>query len=423
MPYRPSERTPEARAPLARHGSPTAGRAQDGTPPWEVADILRLYGQTYCAAHPVPPPHHQVMHDLLVCRTAALGGHAEQCRQCGCERSADNSCRNRHCPKCQTLTKAKWLEARKADLLAVPYFHCVFTLPPALNALVLTNKRLLLTLLLRATSQTLVQFGHHNLGGQLGGLLLCHTWDQTRNAHFHVHALVPGGALADQGTRWVPTPPRFLFPVHALGTVCRRKFLAVLSDRRDTLVFTEQTVPLASAQGLRQFIEPLYDNAWIVYAKQPMAGPEQVLDSLGRSPHRVAIANHRLVDVPDGPVRFTSRNRRQGNRVETMTWPAPECIRRFLLHVVPSGLQRLRHIGLLANRGKAQALRQCRQWLNQPAPPRPQKKTVAEWMWQLTRTDVTRCPHGGHGPLHRLPVASLSPRAERPVVPPVWDSA
>jgi hypothetical protein len=410
-------------APLARCCHPTAGRAQDGGPKWEVADILRLYGQTYGATHPVPPPHYKVMHDIMVCRTAELGGHAEQCGQCGFERYAYNSCRNRHWPKCQTLTKEKWLADRTADLLEVPYFHCVFTLPHDLNPLVLTNKRPLLTLLLQATSQTLLQFGHHNLGGQLGGLLLLHTWDQTLNAHFHVHALVPGGALADQGTRWVPTQPRFLFPVQALGTVFRSKFLDVLYDSRDTLVCAEQTAPLASAQGLRQFIDLLYNKAWIVYAKRPMAGPEQVLDYLGRYTHRVAIANHRIVDVQDGQVRLTFRNRRQGNRVEPMTLPAHEFIRRFLLHVVPHGFQRMRHIGFLANRCKAQALRQCRQLLHQPTPPRPQKKTVAEWMWQLTGTDVTRCPHCGHGPLQCIPLASLTPRAGRPVVLPVLDSS
>jgi hypothetical protein len=410
-------------APLARRCHPAVGRAQDAAPPWEVADILRLYGQTYGATHPVPPPHQKVMHDLMVCRTAQLGGHAEQCGQCGFERYAYNSCRNRHCPKCQTLTKAKWLEDRQAELLPVPYFHCVFTLPHDLNPLVLANKRALLTLLLRATSQTLLQFGHHNLGGQLGGLLLLHTWDQTLNAHFHVHALVPGGALADQGTRWVPTQAQFLFPVHALGTVFRAKVLEALRHSRETLVFAGQTAPLETAQGLQRFINQLYDKAWVVYAKRPMAGPQQVLDYLGRYTHRVAIANHRIVDVHDAQVRFTFHNRRQGNRLETMTLPASEFIRRFLLHVVPHGLQRLRHIGFLANRCKAQALQQCRQLLHQPAPPKPQKKTVAEWMWQWTGTDVTQCPHCGHGPLQRLPLASLPPGAGKPGLPPVWNSS
>jgi hypothetical protein len=278
-------------------------------------------------------------------------------------------------------------------------------------------------LLLRATGQTLLQFGHHNLGGRLGGILLLHTWDQTLNAHVHVHALVPGGALADKETRWVPTHPRFLFPVRALGTVFRSKFLAALHDSRETLGCAEPTASLATAQGFKRFIDPLYDKTWVVYAKRPMAGPEQVLDYLGRYTHRVALANHRIVDVHNGQVRFTFRNRRQGNRVETMTLPAHEFIRRFLLHVVPHGLQRLRHIGFLANRCKAQALRQCRQLLHQPEPPTPQKKTAAEWMWQLTGTDVTRCPQCGHGPLQRIPLASLPPSTGQLGGPPGWDSS
>ena len=400
-----------------------AGRAQQGAPRWEVADILRLYGQTYSAASPVPPPHHKVLHDLMACRTAQLGGHAEQCAQCGFERYAYHSCRNRHCPKCQCLSKQKWLADRQADLLEVPYFHCVFPLPHALNPLVLSNKRPLLTLLLRTTSQTLLQFGHHNLGGQLGAILLLHPWDQTLTAHFHVHALVPGGALADKGSRWVSTHPRFLFPVQALGRVFRKKCLDALHHSGDTLALAEPTAPLQTVQGLQRVIDTLYDKTWVVYAKQPMAGPGPVLDSLGRYTHRVAIANHRIVDVHNAQVRFTFRNRRQGHRVETMTLPAHEFIRRFLLHVVPHGLQRLRHIGFLANRCTAKALRQCRQQLKQPAPARPQKKTVAAWMWQLTGTDVTQCPQCGHGPLQRIPLAATRPATGRGAGPPVWDSS
>ena len=346
-----------------------------------------------------------------------------QCAQCGFERYADNSCRHRHGPKCQTLAKAPWLDARQADLLAVPYFHCVFPLPHDLTPLVLTNKRALFPLRLRATSQTLLQFGPHHLGGQLGGLWLLHTWDQTLKAHCHGHALVPGGALADQGTRGVPTPPRCLFPVQALSRVFRAKFLDTPHHRREPWGLPEQTASLETAHGFQRGIDRLYDQAWVIYAKRSMAGPGQGLDYLGRYTHRVAIANHRLIDVHHGQVRFPFRNRRQGNRLETMTLPAHECIRCFLLPVVPHGLQRLRHMGFLANRCKAQALRQCRQLLNHPAPPRPQNKTIAEWLWQWTGTDVTRCPHCGHGPLQRLPLAALPPRARHPGVPLVWDSS
>jgi hypothetical protein len=195
---------------------PAAPAHAEPTPPcWEVADIVRLYGDSYRQTHPVSPGQQRVLEAIAACRTAQLGGHVEQCPQCGFERYAYHSCRNRHCPKCQSFTKAQWVADRQADLLPVPYFHTVFTLPHALNALVLGNKRQLLGLLFTAASQTLLQFGRHNLGGQLGGIMVLHTWDQLLNAHFHVHCLVPGGALADDGTRWVPTHPAFLFPVKA----------------------------------------------------------------------------------------------------------------------------------------------------------------------------------------------------------------
>jgi putative transposase/transposase-like zinc-binding protein len=315
---------------------PVAQREDPGRPPWEGADVLRPYGATYGAAYRVPPRHHKVMHDIMVCRTAALGGHAEQCPQYGFERYAYHSCRHRPCPTCQTMTKAQWVEDRQAALLPGPYCHCVCTLPHALKALVLVNKRPLLTLLLRTASQTLLQFGRQNLGGQLGGIPVLHTWDQTLGAHFHVHCLVPGGALADKGTRWLPTHPRFLLPVHALRTVFRGKCLEALHfTTMGTLGLPEETETLATPAGFRRFIDQLYAKAWVVYAKQALAGPGHVLDYLSRSTHRVAIANHRIVDVQDGPGRLTYRNRRQGHRVQTMTLEAHECIRRFLLHVVP----------------------------------------------------------------------------------------
>ena len=202
----------------------------------------------------------------MVCRTAELGGHAEQWPQCGCERSASNSCRNRHCPTGQTLPQARWGEDRQAELLPVPYVHCVFPLPPELNRLVLANKRPLLTLLLRTASRTLLQFGRQNLGGQLGGIQVWQTWEQTLGAHCHVHCLVPGGVLADHGTRWIPTHPRCCFPVHALSTVCRSKFLDALHSRITpaTVVCPEAPEPLAPPQGFKRFTDLLYAKKWIV---------------------------------------------------------------------------------------------------------------------------------------------------------------
>ena len=415
----------------AIEGCPHRGDSQPGAarPSWEVADIFRLYGDTYRQTHAVSAAQQKVIDAILACRTAQLGGHAERCPQCGFERYAYSSCRNRHCPKCQTWATAQWVEAQRAELLPTPYFHTVFTVPHALNALILDNKRLLLTLLFRTVSQTLRQFGEQNLGGQLGATLVLHTWDQTLNAHFHLHCLVPAGALAEDGPRWVPTHPHFLFPVRALSTVFRAKFLAALQQayRKEALRCAPVSARCDSSTGFTHLLDQLYNQAWVVYAKRPCAGPTQVLDYLGRYIPRVAIANHRLLAVRDGCVCFTYRNRRQGKRVHTMTLEAHEFIRRFLLHIVPHGFQRLRHVGFLANRCKARALRQCRSLLGQPIAPPPQEKPSAvEWMRQRTGIDLTQCPQCGHGPLMRSPLHPLTVQAPRPEAAsqvPIWDSS
>jgi Putative transposase/Transposase zinc-binding domain len=397
----------------------TEGR-QPSAPPWEVADIFRLYGETYRRHHAVPPAQQQVMHDIEACRTAQLGGHAEYCPTCGFERYAYNSCRNRHCPKCQTFPKVQWVEARKAELLPVPYFHLVFTVPHDLNALILAYKRPLLTLLFNATSQTLVQFGHRNLGGQIGCTMVLHTWDQTLGAHVHVHCVIAAGALASKGERWIEADPRFLFPVRALSTVFRGKFCAALAQ-------AGATGAVLLPEGFAQLRNQLYAKEWVVYAKAPFADPAHVLDYVGRYTHRVAIANHRLLDVRDGWVRFAYRNRRQDNRVQTMTLDADAFIRRFLLHGLPRGFMRLRHYGFLANRHKAYTLRRCRALLGQPSEPPPRRaKSVGQWMQEVTGIDLTQCPHCGAKPLVRLPLPPLSTRAASRGTPrevPLYDSS
>jgi Putative transposase/Transposase zinc-binding domain len=402
---------------------------QPSAPPWEVADIFRLYGETYRRAHLVPPAHQKVMRDLEACRTAQLGGHAEHCPTCGFERYAYNSCRNRHCPKCQTFTKVQWVEDRKAELLPVPYFHLVFTVPHDLNPLILGHKRPLLRLLFNAASQTLVQFGHRNLGGQIGCTMVLHTWDQTLGAHFHVHCVIAAGALASTGERWIETDPRFLFPVRALSTVFRGKFCAALAQAGSTgaLPLTQGPSALRTPEDFAQLRAQLYAKEWVVYAKAPFAGPAHVLDYIGRYTHRVAIANHRILDVRDGWVCFAYHNRRQGNRRQTMTLDADEFIRRFLLHVLPSGFQRLRHYGFLANRHKARTLRRCRELLGQPPDPPPRcPQNVVQWMQAVMGIDLTQCPHCGARPLVRLPLSpSLTPAASRgaPREAPLYDSS
>lgn len=373
---------------------------------------------------PMSPSQQKVLHDMVACRTAQLGGHAERCPPCGCERYAYHSCRNRHCPTCQTFTKAQWLEDRNAALLPVPSFHLVFPLPHELNPLILVHTRPLLTLFFAAASQTLGQFGQQNLGGQIGCTLVLHTWDQTLGGHCHVHCVIAAGALSADGARWIDANPHCLFPVRALSTVLRGTCLDALSQRCTTgaLRGPEGPADRDTPAGVAPRTTHLRDKDWVVSAKKPFAGPEQVLDSVGRSTHRVAISKNRLVDVQDAQVRCTSRNRRQGDRVQTMTLEAHAWLRRVLLHVFPHGCMRLRHIGFLANRCKAQALRRCRELLGPPPdPPARRVKRVAEWMGQLTGTDITRGPECGYGPLLRLPLPPLP--YSHPTPPPIWDSS
>jgi hypothetical protein len=388
-----------------------------------LADIVRLYGPAYRNAHRLPRAHSKVLQAIESCRTALLGGHRESCAHCGFERYAYNSCRNRHCPKCQSLAKEQWLEARQTELLPVPYFHNVFTLPHQLNALILChehNQRALLNLLFQAASATLLQFGRNNLGGTLGVTLVLHTWDQQLRPHFHLHGVVTGGALSADGRHWLPAHGRYLFPVRALSKVFRGKFLDGLHrlHAAGQLVFPDavpRVAALADPQAFRALCAELRRLPWVVYSKAPFAGPEKLLAYLGRYTHRVAISNARLRSCDDGQVVFDYRDRAAGDVRKTMTLPADEFLRRFLCHVLPSGFQRIRHYGLLASRHKAAHLSRCRELLAVAAPAAPVKKSAAEWLLLLLGIDIDRCPNCGQPGLERtrLPPA-LRPKAAAP---------
>jgi predicted Zn-ribbon and HTH transcriptional regulator len=382
----------------------------------ELADIFRAHGESYRRAHPLPVSHLRVMRAVQRCRTAALGGHMQQCDSCGYERPAYNSCRNRHCPKCQSLAKVKWLDKQKSELLPVGYFHLVFTLPHELNALILTNKKILLGHLFKAVGETLVDFGHTRLGGQIGLITVLHTWDQTLLDHFHLHCLVPAGALSYDQKRWSPARQNFLFPVKALSVVFRGKFLDLLKRAcaGNKLLFVGQNTYLADPAAFKLLINALRKKPWIVYAKKPFGSPVHVLDYLGRYTHRVALSNDRIVSTCNGDVSFSYRDRKNKNRKKTMTLDAHEFIRRFLLHVIPKGFVRVRHFGFLANRSKS-LLSKCRQLLAlNPAVPKLPSKSVQELMLQLTGIDITRCPLCQKGTLAFL--ANLP-------VPGPWDSS
>jgi putative transposase/transposase-like zinc-binding protein len=401
----------------------------------ELADIVRLYGPAYRRLHRLPLSHLKVLRAIEACRTAALGGHRESCAQCGFERFAYNSCRNRHCPKCQALVKARWLEQRQAELLPVPYFHNVFTLPHQLNPLILCqeqNQRAILNLLFQAVAETLLTFGRNNLGGTPGITMVLHTWDQQLRAHFHVHCLVTGGALASDGQRWRPARDNFLFPVRALSRVFRAKFLDGLRNlyEHQRLVFPatlSAVAPLAKPETFRALLAQLRRMPWVVYSKPPFAGPKKLLDYLGRYTHRVALSNSRLLSCEQGQVAFHYRDRADGDRRKVACLPASEFLHRFLWHVLPKGFMRIRHYGLLANRHKHDLLARSRQLLGASEPEAPTEKTTAEWLLLLLGLDISRCPRCGHAPLQRTELQPLWQQllaASRcPMAPPIREDS
>jgi predicted Zn-ribbon and HTH transcriptional regulator len=358
----------------------------------ELADIFRDYGESYRRHHPLPVSHLKVIQAVERCRTKALGGHLQQCDACGYERPAYNSCRNRHCPKCQSLARVKWVDRQKSELLPTGYFHLVFTLPHELNPLILVNKKPLINILFQSVWQTLAQFAQSRLSGSLGITAVLHTWDQTLLDHFHLHCLVPAGALSFDRTRWVAARQNFLFPVKALSRVFRAKFLDSVKKNQSKLLFAGQIVPLANAESFGVLLDGLRKKPWVVYAKKPFSSPAHVLDYLGRYTHRVALSNDRIWSLQNGEVSFTYRDRKNQDRRKLMTLGAEEFIRRFLLHVIPKGFMRVRHFGFLANHRKG-CLSKCRQLLGLlPAVPKSPQRSTDQLMLALTGIDITRCP-------------------------------
>ena len=386
----------------------------------ELAEVFARYGAAYQATHRLVPVQYRAMRAIQACRTAALGGHIERCEACGRLRYHYHSCRNRHCPKCQTLAKERWLAARHDELLPVPYFHLVFTLPHELNALAQGNPRLLYAVLFQSVSDTLIEFGENPrwLGGSIAATLVLHTWGQTLSQHLHLHCLIAGGALGVNG-QWIHPRRGFLFPVKALSQVFRGKFTAALSRAfdRGRIRLDGSTTELAEAAARRRFLASLRDKPWVVYAKQPFGGPQPVLDYLGRYTHRVALSNHRLLGVSEDAVRFRYRDYAHGNKMKVMRLDAQEFIRRFLSHVLPTGFMCIRHYGLLANRAKRSKLAQARSALNcQPPSQPPQPESVAAFWLRVAALDVHQCPHCKTG---RMLVIgpSHSPPARAPPLP------
>ena len=342
----------------------------------EVADIVRAQGDRFLQHHFrwVHWAHRKVLRAIARCRTAALGGHRDKCPRCGYRAISFNSCRNRHCPKCQSGARDKWIMARQKELLPVAYIHVVFTLPHQLSPLALQNKKVLYDLLFRASAETLLEVARDpaHLGADIGFLSVLHTWGQNLLAHPHVHCVIPAGGLSPDGTRWIHLRYRFFLPVDVLSDLFRGKFVDGLKRRfqQHQLTFAGSLQPLANKKAFNSFLRPLFRQNWVVYAKPPFGGPQHVLGYLARYTHRVAITNHRLVAFDGDQVTFRWKDYAHGNKKRKMTLASQEFLRRFLLHVLPRGFVRIRFFGFMANRRRATLLPLCQRLLaDQPLPP------------------------------------------------------
>jgi hypothetical protein len=346
-------------------------------PALEVADIFRLHGPAWRAAQAghVSLDQLKVMSAIEACRTAALGGHVEGCEACGHRRIAYNSCRNRHCPKCQGAQAREWLAAREADLLPVGYFHVVFTLPTEIADLAFHNKAAVYDLLFRTAAETMLTIAAdpRHLGARIGVTAVLHTWGSAMTHHPHIHMIVPGGGISLDGERWIPSRAAFLLPVRVLGKLFRGLFLRGLRQLHAAgrLRFFGDQVALKDSRAFLRHLAPLRKKRWVVYAKPPFSGPEAVLAYLSRYTHRVAISNHRLIAFDEAGVTFRYKDYRRdaADRQRTMTLTPDEFIRRFLLHVLPKGFHRIRHYGLLASAGRKANIARARELLGVPAPP------------------------------------------------------
>jgi hypothetical protein len=339
-------------------------------PPWEVADVIQRGGSRFLDRYrkSLTYPQVKVLNAITRCRTAALGGHRDQCDRCGHQTISYNSCRNRHCPKCQSNARDKWLRSRQQELLPVTYSHLVFSLPHRLVPLMWQNKRVLFALLFEATAATLLEVAANpkRLGALIGFLSVLHTWGQTLQPHPHIHCVVPGGGLSPDHQRWIYSQPQFFLPVRVLSRVFRGKFIAGLKHlfRKNRLQFFGACESLSNAKAFSAFLRTLFREDWVVYAKQPFGGPEHVLHYLARYTHRVAISNHRLLNVTDDDVTFRWKDYAHHSKSRAMTLTQEEFLRRFLQHVLPTGFPRIRYFGFLANRRRRLLLPLCRKLLD-----------------------------------------------------------
>jgi hypothetical protein len=377
-------------------------------PAWELADIFRQHGPDYRKARSLPLQQLRVMRAVEVCRTSVLGGHADKCGQCDYKRHSYNSCRNRHCPKCQNTERAKWLESRQGELLPVEYFHVVFTIPEELARIAFYNREVVYGILFRAASETLLTIARDpkHLGAEIGFFGILHTWGQNLLHHPHVHFVVPGGGIGPD-LEWIPCRPGFFLPVKVLSRLFRRLFLEALraAHRQKQLHFFGEIEALTDEAVFLRYLKPVEESEWVVYAKKPFGGPQKVLDYLGRYTHRVALSNDRILDVSNGQVSFQWRDYRDKEKYKSrvMTLPADEFIRRFLIHTLPPGFRRIRHFGFLANRFRKEKLALCRKLLSNPVTELlPAAVQCREIAISLHTQPFHRCPKCHTGILIRI---------------------
>jgi hypothetical protein len=381
-------------------------------PPLEVADLIRTAGAAFLERnrHWLSWKHVKVLRAIRRCRTAALGGHLDECTRCGHRAISYNSCRNRHCPKCQTGARDRWIAARQRELLPTRYVHVVFTLPRELVPLALQNKKVVYDLLFRASAETLLDIARdpRHLGAEIGFFSVLHTWNQKLGLHPHVHCVVPAGGLSPDRTRWIKPHDAFFLPVKVLSRVFRGKFVAALQGafREDRLRFQGSLTPLAHPKAFAAWLRALFRKDWVVYSKRPFGGPQYVLQYLGRYTHRVAISNHRLVSLAEGKVTFRWRDSAHNNEQKLMALSLDEFLCRFLLHVLPKGFVRIRNFGFLANRRRASTLPVCFQLLDSTPQAKPEVSTIRP-------CDLWLCPQCGQPMkvIQRLTAAEIQLRS------------
>jgi hypothetical protein len=387
-------------------------------PPLEVADIVRAAGDTFIETnrHWLRWRHVKVLLAIARCRTAALGGHLDECTRCGHRAISFNSCRNRHCPKCQTAARDRWIAARQRELLPTRYLHVVFTLPGRLAPLVLQNKKVLYDLLFRTSAETLLEVAGNpeHLGAEIGFFSVLHSGSQQLNLHPHVHCVVPAGGLSPDHTRWIHAPENYFLPKKVLRKVFRGKFVSALQQafQNGQLNFHADLKLLANPQTFAAWLRPLFREKWVVYLKPPFGGPDYVVQYLGRYTHRVAISNHRLVSFADGQVTFRWRDSADGNKQKLLPLSVNEFLTRFLLHLLPQGFVRIRNFGFLANRRRTTLLPLCFQLLGAPELPAEENTSSTE-----EAPALYRCPNCG-GPMkiiERLTAAEIQLRSPPPV--------